>query len=225
MRNLKFNIIVYFCVVVVLLLYVFPSITVVAATPNAKDCIENEINCDEMDETLNSKIKEDEQELLVGGDNSESLALSIVRMFFALVLVLALIYFLLRFLNKRNTLLSNQVKALEKLGGISLGQNKSIQLVRVGNQVFLLGVGDNIELLMEVTEEEIKEGLLLKAENATTDFISSPLFRSLLQSKTDDNKTTGGKEFNKLFSNELDKLKKSRKKMIKMHEQKEDNNE
>ncbi|RDW17824.1 flagellar biosynthetic protein FliO [Oceanobacillus chungangensis] len=222
---MKFKIIVYLCVAVVLSLYVFPSITVVAATSNAKDCIEKDIDCDEMNDNLHSDSKEENEELLTGGDNTEALALSIVRMFFALVLVLALIYFLLRFLNKRNKLLNNQVKALEKLGGISLGQNKTIQLVRVGNQVFLLGVGDNIELLMEITEEEVKEGLLHKDENLTNDFISSSLFSSIFQLKTDDNKATDGKKFKKLFSNELDELKKNREKLIKTQEQKEDNNE
>ncbi|QGS68660.1 hypothetical protein CV093_09715 [Oceanobacillus sp. 143] len=75
-----------------------------------------------------------------------------------------------------------------------------------------MGVGDNIELLMEVTEKEVKEDLLHKDENTANDFISSSLFRSLLKSKTDDNKATGGNEFNKLFSNELEKLKKTERK-------------
>ncbi|QGS68659.1 hypothetical protein CV093_09710 [Oceanobacillus sp. 143] len=78
---MKLNIIVYFTVVVVLLLHVFPSITVVAATPNAKDCIESEIDCNEMDDTLDNEITEVEEESLVVGDKTESLALSLVKMF------------------------------------------------------------------------------------------------------------------------------------------------
>ncbi|RDW19493.1 flagellar protein [Oceanobacillus arenosus] len=217
---------IYFCLSVVLLLYVLPSTIVVAATtPNAKDCIEKAIECEELNGTINNETEKDNEEPLVSGDNTESLALSLVRMFFALLLVLALIYFLLKFLNKRNKSLNNQVKALEKLGGISLGQNKTIQLVRVGNQIFLLGVGDNIELIMEVTEEKVIEALLEKDENATDNFTAGSLFQSFLSSKTDGKKATKSKEFNKLFSNELDNLKKNRKKLINKHEQKEDKHE
>ena len=41
---------------------------------------------------------------------------------------------------------------MKNMGGISLGQQKSVQLVVIGNQYYLIGVGDDIRLLKEITD-------------------------------------------------------------------------
>src|SRR5699024_12724182 len=64
---------------------------------------------------------------------STSLIFNVIKMIVALLLVLALIYVLLIFIKKRNKL-TQQVKVLDNLGGISVGPNKSIQLVRIGDR-------------------------------------------------------------------------------------------
>lgn len=89
----------------------------------------------------------------------DSLAISIVKTIVLLGLILFLIYFLLKLLNKKNRLFQ-QSKTLENLGGISLGQNKSIQVIRVGEKMYLIGVGDNVELLQEVSDEVTKKSTI-----------------------------------------------------------------
>ncbi|MDT2247325.1 flagellar biosynthetic protein FliO [Paenibacillus larvae] len=36
------------------------------------------------------------------------------------------------------------------MGGVPLGQNKSIQIVEIGQSLYIVGVGDNIQLLEKV---------------------------------------------------------------------------
>ena len=43
---------------------------------------------------------------------------------------------------------------MKNMGGISLGQQKSIQLVVIGEAYYLIGVGDDIRLLKEITDTE-----------------------------------------------------------------------
>nr|WP_245251401.1 flagellar biosynthetic protein FliO [Virgibacillus litoralis] len=144
-------------------------------------------------------------------------------MFFALLLVLGLIYLLLKFLSKRNKLFQ-QVKALENLGGISVGPNKSIQLVRIGSRIFVIGVGENVEMLQEITEEEAKKEIL--HNNASNEVETKSILTSIFQQKSgSDEANQSKKDFKNMFSSELNKLKQSRTKLINQRKQKEDKHE
>ena len=45
-----------------------------------------------------------------------------------------------------------KIDFMKNMGGISLGQHKSIQLVVIGESYYLIGVGDDIRLLKEITD-------------------------------------------------------------------------
>ena len=160
-----------------------------------------------------------------GGLDNSSLVFDLIKMVFALFLILALIYILLKFLNKRNKMF-NQVKALENLGGIAVGPSKSIQIVRVGNKLYLVGVGDNVQLLEEIEEDSLKEDIIqsfkeqpeLKPEN-----ILSFFQRKTNQEAAESNNS--GVNFKNLFSSELEKLKQNRKNLLTKQTEKEDNHE
>jgi flagellar protein FliO/FliZ len=158
-------------------------------------------------------------------EESGSMLFDLIKMFFALVLVLALIYVLLKFLNKRNKLFT-KVRALESLGGVSVGQNKSVQIVRLGDRFYLLGVGDNVELLQEITDENVKADLIRQdeAQQQGTGGILADLFQSKGKSTTSTMKSDGP-DFKDLFSGELKKLKNNRNKLIQQQKQKEDRHE
>ncbi|RIU96356.1 flagellar biosynthetic protein FliO [Oceanobacillus picturae] len=158
-------------------------------------------------------------------EESGSMLFDLIKMFFALVLVLALIYVLLKFLNKRNKLFT-KVRALESLGGVSVGQNKSVQIVRLGDRFYLLGVGDNVELLQEITDENVKADLIRQdeAQQQGTGGILADLFQSKGKSTTSTMKSDGP-DFKGLFSGELKKLKNNRNKLIQQQKQKEDRHE
>lgn len=75
-----------------------------------------------------------------------------VKMIAALTLVVVLIYFLVRFLSSRQQRFSIQ-SPFRLMGGIGLGPNKSLQLIEIGDKIYLVGVGDNIELLRLIENE------------------------------------------------------------------------
>lgn len=197
-----------------------------AKEPHVTDCLEGNADCSEEDEGNTNAAETDQEETISEVTNTGPLIFDLVKMVFALFLVLGLIYLLLKFLSKRNKLF-HQVKALENLGGISVGQNKSIQIVRIGPKVFLIGVGENVEMLHEVTDEEIKKDLLHKDES--NDFQATTWLTSFLQPKSkgkaETSKDQSQKAFKKLYSNELAKLKQTREQMINEQVEKEDKHE
>jgi flagellar protein FliO/FliZ len=215
---------IYFSAFMLSIIFLFSfTMDVDARMPSVIDCMQNNAGCEENGED-HTQIKEPEKEQIDQpheNDTSESLPFVIIKTFVALILVLALIYLLIKLLSKRNKLFQ-QVKALENLGGISVGQNKSIQIVRVGTQVFLVGVGDNVEMLQEVTDEHVLQDLLHKDEH---DGITPHLGQWLpsLQSKPNGKRSTS--DFKLSFFRELDKLKETRKVVMNQHTQKEDEHE
>src|SRR5699024_6679095 len=75
------------------------------------------------------------------------------------------IYTLLWFLKKRRSY--EKAGSLENIGGISVGQQKSVQIIRIGDKMYLLGVGSNVELLKELSEEE-SENILQDMNQSST---------------------------------------------------------
>src|SRR5699024_12696671 len=122
-------------------------------------------------------------------------------------------------LKKRNKLRANS-DLLGNLGGISLGTNKSVQLIKVGDKVYLIGVGENVELMKEITDESLIETLLTETEDQepVTSYI-----QSIFQGKSKQTMKTGN--FTNTFKQELNKLKKERNNLIDDKKVKDDNDE
>ena len=130
------------------LLIVLP-ISVNASEPNVNDWINNEQPKDQPDEVK----KEDSVELNTANTSIRKIIGKLILYTF---LILILIYALIKFLALRQkNLQPNQ--AIKLMGGYPLGNNKSLQLVKVGDQLLLIGVGDEVTLLKEfLNEDEIK---------------------------------------------------------------------
>ena len=60
------------------------------------------------------------------------------------------------------------------MGGTPLGNNKSLQLVKVGEKVYLIGVGDQVTLIKEFSESDEINSIETDLENQSTLF-TSPL--------------------------------------------------
>ena len=93
---------------------------------------------------------------------SNNVGLSIwdfLRMIFVMIFVVALLYFVLRFIGKK-TKSYQKANFIENLGGTNLGGNRSVQLVKVGERVLIVGVGEDIQLLTEIEDEAERKQLL-----------------------------------------------------------------
>ncbi|UFU01036.1 flagellar biosynthetic protein FliO [Radiobacillus kanasensis] len=224
---------------IILFFLLFVSITSfvqVEAAPSVTECLENPKNCETDQEKPEEENQEDQQQdqdsvTKIEEESSQegpSLFLNFIKLILALGFILALIYFLLKFVNKRNKMFQ-RVRTLENLGGLSLGANKSMQIVRIGDKVFVVGVGDNIELLTEITDEATLQELKTKEE--LPEFNPSNLITSLLnktKNKTGNPAQDSPKkqEFQQAFQSELSKVKSIRNQLMDRRKNRgEDNHE
>ena len=171
---------------------------------------------------------EESEPSLFEGDNEEvSFWGLVIRFLLALALVVVLIYVLLKLMNKF-TSKQGQLNSLENLGGVSVGMNKSVQLVKVGTKVYLLGVGDTVELLTEITDQAFIDQLMSNSQVPGADLFSkvTQSFQQK-QSKSEDNSSPNeprNDSFSTLFKGELEQMKQKQKKIrqnIKGHDHNE----
>lgn len=181
---------------------------------------ESEVNIEETPETT-------EETVSVGVSVT---AWDYVKMIFALLFVIALLYGLLRFVNSRNkTFQTNQL--INNLGGVGVGQGKSLQLMQVGNSIFLVGIGEDITLLKEITDPAEIENLTKIYEEKVDIGKSIPYISELIgrfrekgtsKTKSEDKKPS----FDETFQKRLQEIQKDRSNVLKDWKTKErDNNE
>lgn len=79
--------------------------------------------------------------------------LMVAKVIFVLAIIIVLFYVLMRYVAKKNkgTMFGNSIRSL---GGVPLGQNKSIQIVEIGHSLFIVGVGENIQLLDKIIDAD-----------------------------------------------------------------------
>lgn len=98
-----------------------------------------------------------------------SILWSLVQLIFALGIIIAIIYLLIRFLSSRTRLASDNV--FQTLGAHSLATNRSVHMVAVEDKVYVLGVGENITLLDKIEDADLIERL----KQATQENVTSPV--------------------------------------------------
>ncbi|GGN90404.1 flagellar biosynthetic protein FliO [Saccharibacillus kuerlensis] len=90
----------------------------------------------------------------------------LVWVIFVLIAIVALIVFLIRYLGKKNRGWFGG-RSVRTLGGVGLGQNKSLQIVEIGGSIYLIGVGENISLIDKISGAEEVEELIAALEQET----------------------------------------------------------
>ncbi|WP_409292297.1 flagellar biosynthetic protein FliO [Peribacillus sp. SCS-37] len=144
--------------------------------------------------------------------NSTALSFSdFFRMAMATIFVVALLYIVLRFLKKKNSTFQ-KAGVLENLGGTSLGGSRSIQLIKVGDRILVVGVGETIQLLREIDDRD-EMNSFLEQHNQSLDGMLQPA--DLITKLLNRNKAqTSEKSFATQLKNQLDEVLSSRKKAM-----------
>lgn len=177
---------------------------------------ENENNEAPIDEGEESIFGTDE-----GNQNVGITFFDVLKMIVATVFVIILLYFILRMINKRS-LHFNESQTIRNLGGTSLGTNRSVQLVRVGKRIFLIGVGENVQLLKEFDhEDEIRE--IIENYNEKMDQMLKPTDLVSRLSKIFQKEKENAEEkssFSSTFQQQLERISKERKKVYEQLEKK-----
>lgn len=188
---------------------------------SVKEAIENEEGTVNSSETKapNENITENEAEQEVPTFESQFSWFDFIKMIFALAVVIILIYVVLRFINQRNRGLGH-ARMIESLGGISLGTNRSIQLVKIGERIFIIGVGENIQLLEEIDSENEKRRLLQMRDAFMPG--SQGILDMWLNKKNNTNVNEEKDDFRSMLKDQLETLSEGRKKVYDKYKGKEE---
>lgn len=135
---------------------------------------------------------------------------NLISVIFALVIIIALIVLLIKFLGKRNRMLT-QGGAIRTLGAVGVGQNKSLQVVEIGDRIYLVGVGENITLLDKITDSDEILAVQQAFEREGSEFAGLSTFFSSLVSRIRKEPASESEEldetaFHEVFHSQLQKM-------------------
>lgn len=182
-----------------------------------KDCLEDESKCSE--DQL-KEVENNEETTTDNNENTPSVGLTFwdfLKMIFATIFVIALLYTVLKFINKRSrSFSSNQL--VENLGGTALGTNRSIQIVKIGNRVLVVGVGEDVKLLKEIDDEEEARQIIEDYNNRMDQLVQpSDIVTKLIERTRNMKQSNRGEEassFSSTLKAQLEELSKGRKKLL-----------
>ena len=188
-----------------------------SGSASVKECLEKTEKCSESEST-DSKEKTALQgtPTLSAGD--------IMKMIFAFLLVIGLLFALLKFVNKKGRLLQKN-KIVQNLGGTNVGSSKSVQVVKVGNQLFIIGVGENVQLLSEITGQEKQQLLTQYEEQQKNESEYKVVLPSFLEKLTSKKEEKSSHSFQQLFQREMNEMKIKRQNVLKELERNKKNDE
>ncbi len=201
---------------------IFPQTTAVVFAEESVDesVFENIKKQDQIEDENDNPAVNNEEQITESEAETPDVSVSafdFIKMFGALAFVLALIYFLLKFITKRNRLF-HQGQGIVNLGGTSIGQSKSIQMIKVGNRVLVVGVGESITLLKEIDDEEESQNLIEEFERKQDQIVEpKDLVNKVMTTFTKNQKKLEPKSsqtFSLQFNEQLKKLKDERAKQL-----------
>lgn len=189
------------------------------------DCIgKKEGSCGEEKAGKSGKAGADSKEEQKAGEVGVGF-FDFVKMAAALLFVLVLLYGLLKVIGKKSRSYQSS-RMLQSFGGLPLGGNRSLQVVKVGGRLFIVGVGENVELLKEINDEQEINQFTAQYEEQLNQTIQPADIISKWVARMKKDKPAGsqaGKPFKSILKEQLDGLSAERKRMIKKLDSKEKN--
>ncbi|MEH7122845.1 flagellar biosynthetic protein FliO [Bacillus sp. JJ1532] len=183
---------------------------------SVKDCIEHPDTCDQDQLPQKQDTAKNEQPVKVGLN-----LFDFVKMIFATVFVVGLLYFMLKIINKKSKMYKSS-QLVENLGGTALGTNRSVQLIKVGKRILIVGVGENIQLLKEIEDQEEYNQLLTDYNEKMEQLVqpSDIVTRVLQRRKSVHQDEKQGNQFQSILKQQLEDITKGRKQLYKEMEKK-----
>jgi flagellar protein FliO/FliZ len=166
----------------------------------------------------NPSLSDDSSADVNSDENSEdtSAAFGIwnyIKVLLSLVFVLGLLIFVLKFINKKNVTYQKN-NMLQNLGGISVGQQKSVQIVKIGKRILVVGVGEDIQVLADIEDEAEIEHLVSLYEDQFNQSAGKPhiaqVFSKFNKSKATQLTNNDEQPFSQQLNERLSEIKKER---------------
>ncbi len=188
---------IVFIMFIIALFTAFLSVSTVYAEPNVADWLEEDgAGTEQAPEPVEPVVVKEEQNLFG----------IILKLVVYTVLILAMIYGLIKFLAIRQRKFQPN-QAVQLMGGTPLGNNKSLQLVKVGEQVLLIGVGDQVTLIKEFANTD-EIGLDRASDDMALQNFGNPLLKlSKWKKETDESRNNKTSRFEDLLAQSLNKQK------------------
>ncbi|MFY3793394.1 flagellar biosynthetic protein FliO [Ureibacillus sp. MALMAid1270] len=148
-----------------------------------------------------------------------------MKMLFALLFVLGLLMFVLKFINKRS-LNYQQNSLVRNIGGVSLGAQKSVQLIQIGKSIYVVGVGEDVQLIKEIDSPEDVEQIInnfneKQSFTSTTPYIAELVKKVTSKLKNSEVTEQQQKSFGEIFNHKLADIKKNRQNELEKWKEKE----
>lgn len=207
-------------IVIIALLGTVQAASAESMNNSVKDCYQNPDKCKD-DKDLVTTQKSDQKP---AAENVGITFWDFLKMIFATIFVVALLYFLLKFINKKSKVFKS-TQLVENLGGTTLGANRSVQIVKIGNQIFIVGVGENVQLLKEIDDQDEYRQILTDYNNKMEQLVqpSDIVTKVIERAKKWQTTKTENVSFSSLFKSQLDEISKGRKKLFDEMEKKGSN--
>jgi flagellar protein FliO/FliZ len=185
---------------------------------SVKECLEQPENCGE-EQGAEVIDEQTDGEQLEASKESKAIGLNFgdfFKMIFATLFVVVLLYVVLKLVNKKG-MLHNKSDTLVSLGGLTVGTNRSVQLIKVGERLLVVGVGENIQLLTEIEKGQEFDQIIINY-NQKLDEIAQPsdFITRIVQFIKGRKKEETGEQtsFQMLLKKQLNELSNQRKKTL-----------
>ncbi len=212
--------IIFFFILCLAVAAPFTEMAVYATPDNGNQSVDSYFNNkDRKSETESiDQTNQDDNVSSTEGNETNEVGITIgdiFRMIFALLFVAGLLYVLLRVINKKNRGYQHG-QTIENLGGTPLGGNRSVQMVRIGEKIYIVGVGDSVQLLNVIDDKEEYNKLIEEHNQKLEQQIAPMDIAAKLMDKVRV-KTSGdtSHSFRNQFQEQLEQLKEERKKVTK----------
>jgi len=128
----------------------------------------------------------------------------------SLIIVIGLIVFVIKFMAGRSRIWGAN-RSLRSLGGVALGQNKSLQVVDIAGQLYIVGVGEDVRLLDKIEDPEQAEAIIQLLEHPSPPMWNTAAalsFMNRLRSRTaggnvQETSPIGDDDFRSMLQNKL----------------------
>lgn len=205
-----------------MMVVIMPTAMADEKMPTAKDMIEENAG-----QTPSNKSKEPvlektpalEEETQVSGVPSYKF-LDFIKIILALAFVIVLLYAVLKFLNRKN-LNYQQNQMVQNLGGVSVGAQKSVQLLQIGSKIYIIGVGEDVQLLKEITDQQDIDTLYKIYEDKQVLAAAPIKLKELFTKFRKNDKAQQQPEFNHLLQQRIAEIEKERSAEMKKWKEKE----
>jgi len=179
------------------------------SSPTVNQCLgqQNSSKCDD-----NSK-KRSQQDISSIDKPSNLTFFDYIKMIFSFLFVMGLLFLVLYWIKRNGTSFSKN-ELVKSIGGKSIGSNKSVQLLKIGSSIYVVGVGENVTLLKEIDEEEEKALITKQFEDKFNNDLKVPKWLEKFTNRDGNVDKKQTQSFQSLFKEQLSSLNERKKSLL-----------